>query len=170
MANVKTFIKKLLPTGIYWQGKTFLKLIDGIAQAFDDVLKCCDDILLETFPLTASQTIEDWENLLEIPHTNASLEKRRLAIAAKFAAIGGNNYEYFLMLARAMDNQAEILRFKGREFIAGLSRAGDSLGHGENERFKVIFAFSNSENRNTIIKTLEYSKPAHLIFIYKFRG
>jgi uncharacterized protein YmfQ (DUF2313 family) len=170
MGNLKIFIKKLLPTGIYWEGKNFLKLIDGIAQAFSDVLKFCDDILLETFPLTAKQTIKEWESLLEIITNENDLEKRRFTIAAKLAATGGNTYEYFLILAKAFDSQATILRFKGKDFRAGKSRVGEPLGHGKNERFKVIFMFSNSDNKNTIIQTLEYNKTAHIEFIYKFRG
>jgi len=170
MNDIKLIIRSLLPEGIYWQGKNFLKLIDGIASAFNNVLKCTDDILIETFPLTAKQTIDDWETALQIIPTSNEIDKRRISLVAKLAATGGNTYEYFLTLSKALDKNSEILKSNAQYFRAGSSRAGESLGYSANDEYKVIFVFSDQNNKLLIIETLEYSRPAHLLFIYKFRS
>jgi uncharacterized protein YmfQ (DUF2313 family) len=170
MDDIKLKIRSLLPEGIFWQGKNFLKLIDGIGAAFNNVLKCTDDILIETFPLTAIQTIEDWEaTFLIIPASN-DIEQRRNSLVAKLVATGGNTLEYFLILSKALDKDSNILKSNGEYFRAGFSRAGESLGYAINDEYRVIFVFSNSKNKSLIVETLEYSRPAHLLFTYKFRS
>ena len=65
---------------------------------------------------------------------------------------------------------SEILKSNAQYFRAGSSRAGESLGYSASDEYRVIFVFSDQNNKLLITETLEYSRPAHLLFIYKFRS
>ena len=163
-------ILNLLPKGIFWKGKDFLKLLYCCSFIFERIYNDIKRILDECFPLSAVDCLEDWERFLNITPLTNDKTKRRLAIALKLVSTGGNTEQYFLTLAKALDKDSNILKTNSEYFRAGLSRAGDSLGLQINEKFSVVFIFSSSINKSLIIETLDYCKPAHLLFIYKFRG
>jgi uncharacterized protein YmfQ (DUF2313 family) len=102
-------LKKLLPPGRLWN-----LLPDSVLSllflAFGDELARVDgrgeDLIEETDPRTATETLSDWESMLGLPDEDiiaipVSDEDRRLAIVQKFIRRGGQTPAYFIRLAQA---------------------------------------------------------------------
>ncbi len=163
-------VRSLLPKGIFWQGRNFLSLMEGIALIFKRIYEDIKKINSETFPTTALETLDEWESFLNITNISNDIEKRRLEIVSRLISTGGNTLEYFLLIAQSFNKEATILKKSNNNFRAGISRAGDALGTGDSENFVANFLFSDTSKKDLIISTLNKAKPAHVIFLYKFRS
>jgi uncharacterized protein YmfQ (DUF2313 family) len=94
---------KLLPRGRLLkleEGSWLRRVLDAIGDAFDAVDTRRADLLEETDPRTATETLPEWERMLslpddqltEIPATDA---ERRVACTQKLVRRGGQSYAYF---------------------------------------------------------------------------
>jgi uncharacterized protein YmfQ (DUF2313 family) len=166
--NYHEILKSLLPKGLFWEGRQFLNMIDGIACVFNRISNDIDAIYDECLPKSAKILIDDWERLFKINNSHKTLRERREIVAAKMCASGGNTEDYFLSIIKNFDKNAIIQKNNPNlYFFAGKSRAGETIGRRLIPRYTVIFVFSIAENEDCK-KTLEKCKPAHLEFIYLF--
>lgn len=129
-------LKQLLPRGTVWPSsiesivaKTLLAIADELAR----VGARGDDLINESDPRTATETLEDWERILglpddlivEIPDTD---EERRLAITQKLIKRGGQTPALYIALAAAAGYTVTIKEDYGATiFRVGISRVGERL-------------------------------------------
>lgn len=102
-------LKDLLPPGKVWNleadsniSKTMLATGDELARVDARGV----DLIEESDPRTADETIEDWESMLSLPDERvtviaATLAERRIAVTQKYVAQGGQDVEFFTRLALA---------------------------------------------------------------------
>lgn len=126
-------IRKLFPRGRLWRfepDSNLWKLVQAIADEFDRVRGRGKDLINESDPRTATETIADWEAMLSlpderVPELSAVLAERRVAVTSKFVAQGGSNYAYYETLTLACGYPlVSIEKLSGRLLRAGF-RVGD---------------------------------------------
>lgn len=131
-------LKLLLPRGLLWNLEPDTKLDRLLLSIGDELLRVVgrgEDLVEETDPRTASETLADWERFLGIPDDivtsiPATDAERRLAIAQKYIAIGGQSPAYFIGLAAACGYTVTISDSgAGTVLRSGIARSGDSLGN-----------------------------------------
>lgn len=100
-----TQLARLLPPGVVWDLEADSEIRATLAATADELERVRvrgRNLIDETDPRTASETIGDWERVLGLPDGSAStIEERRLAVTQKFIAQGGQNYAYFDALCTA---------------------------------------------------------------------
>lgn len=135
-------LKGLLPQGWAWRrirerDTTGHKLLSGLAvelcRVEEEGLKIFDEVICSsTFDL-----IEEWERLLGIPDEctpedyDPSLFERRTRICQKLTTKGGQNKDFYLLIAEQLGYDISLLDVQDfRPFQAGISSAGDALTNG----------------------------------------
>ncbi len=120
-------LKQLLPPGSVWFLESGSK-IDRVLLAISDELSRIDarglDLINESDPRTADETIGDWERILSLPdervtEISAVLAERRLAVTQKYTAGKGQNEAFYIALALACGYVVTISRFTALILRAG---------------------------------------------------
>jgi uncharacterized protein YmfQ (DUF2313 family) len=88
----------LVPRGLAWRlstvGKRLRQLFEGLAPVFEHDREFADDVYLDLFPLTTRELAE-WEAQYGLePAASDSEATRRAALAAEWAATGGQSPAY----------------------------------------------------------------------------
>lgn len=116
MSGAITTLRQLLPTGVLWprsvDGLVRDKVLSGLAKSYDRVRARADQLIEEADPRTAVEMLAEWETNLSLPDTCAPLaetvaERQRRA-HAKLISIGGDTFDYFKGVARALGYEIEI--------------------------------------------------------------
>lgn len=129
----------LMPQGKAWPrdensnlSALFLAYAVELARV-DDRVKT---LLLEAYPATAFELLDDWERVLGLPEQCAgvvtTLQGRRNAIVEKLARRGGQSRQFFIDLAARIGFTITISEF--RPFLSGIGRSGDRI-YSEDWRF-----------------------------------
>ena len=124
-------LQQLLPTGGAWprsSAAVLTGLLAGLAGAPARAHNRACDLVEESDPRTAAETIGDWERLTGLPDACAetevvTLQQRRNAVHAKLTARGGQSRQFYIDLAASLGFTVTITEF--RPFQAGASTAGD---------------------------------------------
>jgi uncharacterized protein YmfQ (DUF2313 family) len=95
----------LLPRGLAWPrdpASIIMATMRGLAEEFARVTQRDCDLLGESYPCGASETLTDWERVCGLPDPCTgpldTLQQRRLAVCGVLAARGGQAKEYFIQL------------------------------------------------------------------------
>lgn len=99
----------LLPPGRLWnleQDSTLQATLAAMADEFERIRLRGANLIDETDPRTATETIADWERMVGLPDERvttiaSAIEDRRVAVTQKVVAQGGQNYQYFSDLCAA---------------------------------------------------------------------
>jgi uncharacterized protein YmfQ (DUF2313 family) len=121
----------LLPPGIAWPREpetALMRTMAGLAEEFARVLARDCDLLAESYPGSATETITDWERICGLPDECngqlGTLTERRQAVLQKLAMRGGQSRQYYIDGAAALGFTIAITEF--RPLIADEGRAGDA--------------------------------------------
>lgn len=123
----------LLPSGLAWPrdpASVMQRTLRGLAEEWARVTERDCDLLAESYPCGATESLSDWERITGLPDPCTgplpTLQQRRAAVCAKIAAQGGASEAYFIALAEALGFEVlEVEYFQ--PFRAGLSRVGERL-------------------------------------------
>lgn len=123
----------LLPTGWAWPREprtVLMRTFAGLAVEFARVHQRDCDLLTESYPGTALETLADWERICGLPDPCIQpplqgLQERRAAVLFKLAARGGQSRAYYIAVAAALGFEITITEFF--TFRAGQNRAGDRV-------------------------------------------
>lgn len=125
-------LQDLLPRGFAWprQASTNMEsLLGAFAVELERGDARVDDMLRESYPLTSSELLEDWERVLGLPEPCAGaptgLEARRIAAHEKLSRKGGQSPQYFIDLAAQYGFTITISEYS--QFRAGINSAGDPV-------------------------------------------
>lgn len=127
--------RALAPRGEAWSEddrSTWVRLLAGLStwRARSDVR--ASELLEESDPRTASETLADWEEALGLPDEclpePGSVSERRALVISRAVGIGGGSRRFFVQLAAAIGAPVTITEGDGEAFRAGAGRAGDDLG------------------------------------------
>jgi len=122
----------LLPRGWAWArdpGAILMLTIEGLAVEYARVHARDCDLLAESYPGTALETLTDWERICGLPDPCTgelgTIQERRLAILAKLAARGGQSRQYYIDVAAAIGFTITIEEFNA--FRVGQNRTSHAL-------------------------------------------
>ncbi len=129
-------LKLLLPRGVAWMldasssiSKSLLAIADELARIDARGV----DLINETDPRTADETIEQWEEMLGLPDEYvtaipATLPERQIAVTQKYVSRGGQSEAFFIALALSMGYVVTISRtamlrvpFRAGDRVTGLT-------------------------------------------------
>lgn len=102
-------LKELMPRGRAFnleKDSTVSATLTALAQEFGRVDQRGSDLIAETDPRTAVETIGEWERMLSLPDDlvpilPTDLDERRLVVTQKYTTRGGQNYQFFNDLVEA---------------------------------------------------------------------
>lgn len=125
-------LKQLLPPGHVWNlepDSLTSRLLAATADEFARVSRRANELIAETDPRTATETLPDWERVLGLPdeivtEIPATVAGERLAITQKMIAQGGQTPAYFVSLAAACGYSVTI----SDQYAAQLMRIGKRIG------------------------------------------
>lgn len=128
----KTLLKNLLPQGLAWPRQKDTNM-DGLLTAFAVDLNRTDlrvkNMLTESYPLTTTELLTDWERVAGLPEEceglGETLQARREAVHRKVSSLGGQNPDYYIAVAASIGYEVTITEFK--PFRAGVGAVGDSI-------------------------------------------
>lgn len=177
-------LKKLLPPGRLWDllPDSILSLVClGIGDELNRAESRGEDVIDETDPRTATETLAEWEAMLalpdedvvDLPDTDA---KRRLAITAKFTRYGGQTPAYFLRLAAQCgydsDQNYVTEGYAETVFRSGRGRSGEVIrgaawAHVWEMTIEVpgLGDFLTQDELEAIIRR---AAPAHTVVIFNY--
>jgi uncharacterized protein YmfQ (DUF2313 family) len=129
----------LLPVGAVWPrdpDTAIMRTMAGLAAEFARLLARDCDLLDESYPGTATETITDWERVCGLPDACTgpldTLEERREAVLSKLASRGGQSRQYFIDGAAMLGFTITITEY--RPMLADQCRAEDACYHQSNGR------------------------------------
>lgn len=134
---VASTLLDLLPPGKLWRleiGSKLRLFLFAIGDELDRVRARIRDLLEETDPRTADETLPEWEAMLSLPDEQvptlaATTAGRQFAVTQKYVARGGQSESFFrnLLTACGYDGAgAEIITFHDRVLRVGF-RANDRV-------------------------------------------
>ena len=123
------FVADLLPTGWAWPrdpDTVLMRTFAGLAVEFARVHRRDCDLLSESYPGSALETLSDWERVCGLPDPCiepplTGLQERRAVVLAKLATRGGQSRAYYIAVAKALGFDITITEFFA--FRAGRNRA-----------------------------------------------
>lgn len=130
-----SLLKGLLPPGRWnlQDDSEVSKTLHAIADELDRVDARAKQLIEESDPRTATETLADWERILglpneQIPEIPGTTAARRVAITQAFVARGGQNYEYYETVCAACGYPLiSIERMTNRMLRAESGRVGDRV-------------------------------------------
>ena len=130
-----SLLKGLLPPGRWnLQGdSTVSKTLQAIADELDRVDQRARQLIEESDPRTAEETLDDWERVLglpneQIPEIPGTTAARRVAITQAVVAQGGQNRAYYEAVCAACGYPLLVLtRMTTRMMRCETARVGDRV-------------------------------------------
>lgn len=173
----RRLLQSLLPKGAFWtkaESSTLVKLLTGLSAVFSRIEGRGEDLVLEAFSSTISETLEEWEKDFSIPDPGFTLastdDGRRTAIAVKKISVGGQNKEYYIEIGATLGWTITITEFP--KSLAGVMTAGDSLATEDDSTFywmvNIWVEDPNDANIYQLMFEINYRSPGHTMALYRF--
>lgn len=141
--DLKAYKKQLLallPQGQAWPREEGTQLDDYQEAAAEELARIdtrSADLLRESYPLTCSELLTDWERITALPSQciiNADIDQttqeRKEAVHAKIGAYGGQSAAYYESVALNLGYTVTVTSVY-KPFKASISKAGDALTNDE---------------------------------------
>ena len=124
-------LRQLFPRGSLWNfeaDSVLSRVLLAIGDELARVGERAADLQDEADPRTALETLEDWERILGLPDScleeiPSSVSERRVAVAARFAARGGQSAQFYIDLAATLGYTITIDEYTVCR--SGVMRSGD---------------------------------------------
>ncbi len=193
LEQYKNMIQNLLPVGLAWPREKetnmegFLFAIAGEPNRVDCRIQ---DMLRESYPLTASELLTDWETTTGLPEEceglGSTIQRRREAVDQKLSTTGGQSPGFYIDVAARLGYEITITdQNDGSPFRVGENAAGDALGGEDwahtwivNAPEETIQYFRSGQSAageplanwgNELLEcVLNRLKPAHTIVIFTY--
>jgi uncharacterized protein YmfQ (DUF2313 family) len=182
----------LLPRGRAWPRDpeaVIMLVMRGLAEEFARVTARDCDLLAESYPCGAEETLPDWERVCGLPDDCtgplATIQQRQMAVCARLGAQGGSSKQFFIDLAASLGAQIEIETYE--PFRVCQNSVGDPLfDEGWTFVWTVVVTgdvetiyFRSGVSRvgepleawgdKLLECVLEAAKPAHTIMLWAYR-
>ena len=185
-----SMLQNLLPLGLAWPrqpGTNMENFLAALAVELNRVDVRVEDMLRESYPLTSSELLTDWERVTGLPEEceglAATVQKRREAVRQKLSSIGGQSPSFYISVMANLGYEITITEF--RPFRVGINAAGDPV-YGEDwayawqvnapeETIRYFSAGSGAAGEplatwgNELLEcVINRLKPAHTIVIFAY--
>lgn len=171
-------LQQLLPRGPFLlePGSRLIRLLEAISYEIARVEARGADLVEESDPRTATETLPEWERVLSLPDAvvttiPAGLAQRRLVVTQKFVRQGGQSRPYYIALAAACGYTVTIDdSLRGLVLRAGFRTGARSYGTAPAFTWRVDVqppagaALSHAELEAVIRR----SKPSHTEVLFNY--
>lgn len=173
-------LKRLLPPGRLWDllPDSILSLtLLGIGDELNRVEARGEDLIEETDPRTADETLSEWETMLGLPDEDVTAipgttAERRVAITAKFTRYGGQTPAYFVGLALACGWVVYVVEgYAATVFRVGIHTCIDPLrgeGWAHVWKVQVDYALPVALTSTELEAILRRAAPAHTVIEFEY--
>ncbi len=156
-------LKQLLPRGSLWlleQGSELSKFLVAIADEFSRVDARGVNLIDESDPRTATETLDDWESALSLPDervTEISTDpaERRLAVTQKYTNRGGQSPSFFVAFAAECGYTVTISNFHTSVARCGAARCGEARTESKRMLFKMLVTVTAIASTALPVETFE---------------
>ena len=170
-------LQSLLPKGRFWTRQETAKLteiLNGFGEEFARIEERSEDLITESIPSTAVETLTEWETDYNLPDQGKDIEEstegRQSVIKAKYIAVGQQDKGYFEEIALALGYTITITEFPN--FLAGLSQAGEALATTKGSIYYwIVNIWADdliSNNISQLIIDIVKRKPGHTHVLFRF--
>ncbi len=186
LAQYTSALKALLPHGRVWLREYAgiqHNLIEGLARSFQQVDEDASQLLIEAFPGTTTQLLDEWNITVGIPDfcfgAPESIEQNRQYIVAKLIADGGQSINYYKAIAESLGLNIAIREFSPTHYDADIPSEFITNSEDWFHIWKVVInvnspslleflgdeeAIRNSNSFKALTCLLNRYKPAHTQF------
>lgn len=126
-------LQALMPRGRVWpkdQNSVQTKALTAFSQEFQRTNLSANNLLVDSFPVTTTDLLVEWEESLGLPDPCAGLsptiQLRRNQVVAKLTATGGQSAAYMIKFAANLGYTITITQYA--PFRMGQGRCGMPLG------------------------------------------
>lgn len=173
-------IQALFPPGSLWtfeEGSETANLLSALSQEPARIAQRVEDLAAESNPLTATETLSDWETMIGLPDTEvptipATTAGRRLAIAQKLTRIGSQRPAFYVLLAAACGYVVTVTDgYSGAVSRAGVMRAGDhvsGVAWAYAWRVDVTAPTGDALTHAELEAVINKAKPAHTTVMFNY--
>jgi len=173
-------LKQLLPQGAAWlleSGSVVSRTMLALAEELARVDARGSDLVEESDPRTATETLDAWERMLGLPDEAiltipATDAERRLAVTQKLLTLGGQSAAFYIALADVCGYVVTIDDTYGLTVArAGRARAGDRVRSVE---WAHVWEVTVSPPAGTALSTTELeaiirrAAPSHTVVLFTY--
>lgn len=122
-------LRRLLPPGVAWaapDGSRLWQYCRALGTRLVAVHQRTLDMISESDPRTAVESLPEWEAMLGLPATGTTAQ-RQSAVTAAWVARGGQTPAYFVALASSGGWTITITEHVGEELRCGVAQCGDEM-------------------------------------------
>lgn len=165
-----------LPPGIAItrrEGRNIPSLLEALAVEPARVSERVLDLLVEAFPGTTVELIDEWEEALGLPDdcVQPTLYADRIAaIVARFVGTSGHSEADYIELAESLGYPGALVTFtRNVAFKAGRSKAGDKLWNNHQWTVTISVTGSGDSVRDALLECVfNARRRAHTEFLFEF--
>jgi uncharacterized protein YmfQ (DUF2313 family) len=149
------------------------KMLEALAVEPARVSERVVDLLVEAFPGTANEMLEDWEEALGLPDDcvqPTEYADRIAAVVARFVGTSGHSEADYLELAESLGYEGALITFtRNVAFKSGRSKAGDKLWNHHQWTVHVSVIGSGDPVRDALLEcAFNARRRAHTEFTFEF--
>lgn len=165
-----------LPPGIAFTRRTdenIPRLLEALSVEPARVAERVRDLLIDAFPATTTELIDEWEEALGLPDDCVQPElyaDRIAAIVARFVGTNGHSEADYLELAESLGYEDALITFaRNAAFKSGRSKAGDKLWNNHQWTVTITVGGSGDAVRDALLEcAFNARRRAHTEFIFEF--
>ncbi|MFT8354121.1 MAG: YmfQ family protein [Gluconobacter japonicus] len=187
-SDFRSALLRLLPKGAIWSreaGGLSYQLSDVWAQTFARNSQRAINLLVDSFPATTTELLQEWQKTLGLPDLcagdNPTLEQQRSQVVSRLTDSGGSSIAYYIAFAKGLGRDITITEFSSSRF--GKKFGGKFGGEAWNHVWQVnvaaftvarlkfgdVFGSAFSSWGNTVLQCeLTSRKPAHTVLIFNY--
>ncbi|MBB2164042.1 DUF2313 domain-containing protein [Gluconacetobacter sp. 1b LMG 1731] len=171
-----TALRQLLPNGPAWpkdHPSVMGSVIDGLSQELQRTDDSACDLLVDVFPATTTNFIDEWQDTVGQSTCAASsltLEQQRAQIVSRLTWTGRMSKQFYIDYAAMLGYQIKITEWSG--FTCGLSQVGGTLGVASSSDIDFVITIQNlTTDQSLSVLQCELTPliPAH-ISVYWYEG
>lgn len=187
-SDFRSALLRLLPRGAIWSrevGGLPYQLSDVWAQTFARNSQRAINLLVDCFPSTTTELLQEWQETLGLPDPcagdNPTLEQQRSQVVSRLTDAGGSSLQYYISYAATLGYDITITEFSSSRFGKkfGTSFGGNAWNYVwqvnalaftiNRLKFGDVFGKRFSDWGNTVLQCeLNRLKPSHTILVFNY--
>lgn len=162
-------LQALLPRGLAWprdSSATLTATFAGLAPSFQRVNADANQLLVDAFPATVDDVLEEWNATLGLPgiygYTGADLPTQQRQVVAALIDSGGQSAAYFIALAASLGLSIQISGYRPARVTDAVNAPmyGTAWSHAWLVHSAVVADYDN------LRLIFERYKPAHTVIVW----
>jgi uncharacterized protein YmfQ (DUF2313 family) len=169
VADYVSALQALLPRGLAWPrdtGTTLAATFAGLSPSFQRVNADANQLLVDAFPATVDDLLEEWNATLGLPgiygYTGRDLPTQQRQVVAALIDSGGQSSAYFIALAASLRLSIQISGYRPARVTDAVNAPmyGTAWSHAWLVHSDIVADYGN------LRLLFERYKPAHTVIVW----